>query len=792
MKRLVNNTLFGVSISIIVLLSNPLSAQNVSGFQYINPLPNSHYISINSNVIIRQGSVICESSINDNLIEAIGTKSGIHTGKIILANDSRTIIFTPFAPFQTDEDVIVNLKAGLLTAAGDNVGELTFKFRTCKNANTIIKEDAPADYRNVNISSKFSSVSVADTTLPSNLPRVTINTSNNPSPGYFFLPASPFLEIVDNEGTPVFYRKVNGHIYNFDLQLDGELTYFIYPISCYGFDSSFNYVRTFTTINGYTVDVHDLRVLSNGSYYIFGKMVVEMDMSKIVNGGDTTAQIITGALQQFDSQGNLIFQWDALSHYNITDVDSEINLTQHAIDFSHFNAVEIDNDGHLLISARNLDEITKVDHITGDIIWRWGGKNNQFIFINDNLGFSRQHHVRRLSNGDISLFDNGVFHPTPMSSAVEYNLDEINMTSTLVRRIYHNNIFTSTEGSVQEMPNGNRVISWGHNWNPVVTEVKPDNSIAFDLSYRSFIDTYKAFKYQWKTNLFTTNTDSLNFGKITLGDSLIKQFTVYNPHDSAVTINEFFCSDSSFTTNVKVPITIQPKDSLVVPVTLKPARNGTFTVSFNIRNIGQNGYQQMIARQVILLGTTLLVPVELVSFTRSIGEGEVLLEWRTATELNNYGFEIQRKFLSGDFTAVEFIKGNGTTTQQNQYSFTDKNLVEGKYFYRLKQMDYDGQYNYSPTIEVEVRSLDKYTLEHNYPNPFNPKTTIGFSLREKGNVKLSIHNILGEEVRVLLNEEEEAGYHSTDFIGNDLPSGVYFYRIQSGSFLQTRKLILLR
>ena len=167
------------------------------------------------------------------------------------------------------------------------------------------------------------------------MPLVTINTSNNPSPGYFFLSASPYLEIVDNEGTPVYYQNVNGDIYDFDLQPNGELTYFIYPVDCYGMDSSFNQVQTFITTNGYTPDVHDLRVLTNGSYYIFGKRNVNMDMRQY--GGSKSADIIDGALQEFDSQGNLIFQWDALDHYNITDVDSEVDLTQLTIDFSHFN-----------------------------------------------------------------------------------------------------------------------------------------------------------------------------------------------------------------------------------------------------------------------------------------------------------------------------------------------------------------------------------------------------------------------------------------------------------------------
>jgi hypothetical protein len=543
----------------------------------------------------------------------------------------------------------------------------------------------------VGIAPKFSLVSIADTSLPSYLPHVNIDKSDNPSPGYFFLSPSPYLEIVDNEGTPVFYRYVGGEIYDFDLQPDGELTYFIYPVNCYGLDSSLNLVRIFNTTDGFTPDVHDLRVLPDGSYYIFGKRIVTMDMSKIVPGGNSDAQIIDGALQEYDPAGNLIFEWDALAHYNITDVDSELDLTQSQIDFSHFNAVEFDNDGNLLISARNLDEITKVDHNTGNIIWRLGGKNNQFTFINDNLGFSRQHDIRRFSNGDISLFDNGDYHPLQVSSAVEYKLDEVNKTATLVYRIFHDNIFTVTEGSVEEMPNGNRLISWGQNWAPLLTEVTPYDSVDFDLSYLNYVDTYRAFKYQWKTNLFTTNSDSLNFGKVTVGNSLMKQFTVFNPHNAAVTINEFYCSDSLFTTNIKVPVTIKPNDSLVVPVTFKPVLNGSFKVSFNVRNIGQyNGAQQMIARQVILSATS----NDIASVNSGTNTVEQFVLSQNYPNPFNPSTIIHYEIPDDGPVALIIFDGLGkeVKTLVNQYqskgrydiNFNAINLPSGIYFYQLK------------------------------------------------------------------------------------------------------------
>jgi len=192
------------------------------------------------------------------------------------------------------------------------------------------------------------------------------------------------------------------------------------------------------------------------------------------------------------------------------------------------------------------------------------------------------------------------------------------------------------------------------------------------------------------------------------------------------------------------------------------------------------------------LATSLVVPVELTSFTATANGNDVTLNWSTATELNNQGFEIQRSTEVKEFFTVGFVNGHGTTTEQQNYSYVDRNLDDGKYFYRLKQVDYNGSYEYSNVIEVDLRSLNEYALEQNYPNPFNPTTTIGYILKEKINAKLILLNAIGEEVAVLVNEEQDKGFHKVDFNAKSLASGVYFYRLQAGDFVQTRKILLLK
>ncbi|MCW8811146.1 MAG: T9SS type A sorting domain-containing protein [Ignavibacteriaceae bacterium] len=187
------------------------------------------------------------------------------------------------------------------------------------------------------------------------------------------------------------------------------------------------------------------------------------------------------------------------------------------------------------------------------------------------------------------------------------------------------------------------------------------------------------------------------------------------------------------------------------------------------------------------------LPVELTSFTVNVNrEGDVMLNWSTATEVNNQMFEIERKDVEGSYSTIGSVEGYGTTTESQEYSYIDNTVVTGTYFYRLKQVDFGGQYEYSDEIEIEVNGPLTFTLEQNYPNPFNPSTKIKYSVPENGNVKLSVYNLVGEEVSMLVNETVDAGFYEVTFNASNLPSGTYFYSLQTGNFVETKKMILLK
>ncbi len=210
------------------------------------------------------------------------------------------------------------------------------------------------------------------------------------------------------------------------------------------------------------------------------------------------------------------------------------------------------------------------------------------------------------------------------------------------------------------------------------------------------------------------------------------------------------------------------------------------TITFN----GVNSFSQFT------LGTVEALPVELISFTASSKQNGVELKWKTATENNNYGFEIEKsKKVDGrneTWSKVGFVEGNGNSNSSKSYSFIDAS-ASGKVTYRLKQIDRDGSFKYSSTVEVNISTTPKvFALEQNYPNPFNPSTIINYQLPVNSHVTLKVYDAIGREVTTLVNEVKEVGSYTVQFDGSKLASGIYFARLQSGNDIQLKKMMLLK
>ena len=305
--------------------------------------------------------------------------------------------------------------------------------------------------------------------LPADLPAVKVVASQTPSPGYVMMGISPsqpsektYAMIVDNGGNVVWYRKFaaavadfqkqNGH-YTVYSSLDGNVSRF------YELDPGGRVLQEISADDPTNTDAHELRIVGD-DYYLFGVELRTMDLTSI--GGVVNASVRGMAIERHRGASNL-FQWSTFDHLDVSDAAPDIPTNGAQVNPWHGNALEVETDGSILASFRNADVIAKINGETGEVIWRLGGKHNEFAFLNDPLnGFSHQHGIRRLPNGHVILFDNGNLHSPPVSRAVEYALDETAMTATLVWE-YRGapELYSFAVGNAQRMDNGNTLVCFG-------------------------------------------------------------------------------------------------------------------------------------------------------------------------------------------------------------------------------------------------------------------------------------------------------------------------------------------
>ena len=287
-----------------------------------------------------------------------------------------------------------------------------------------------------------------------------------------------------------------------------------------------------------------------------------------------------------------------------------------------------------------------------------------------------------------------------------------------------------------------------------------------------------------------TSAGVVNFG---ISNSSTSTTVVYSPTD--------YSTNSTYLIILKYKINQSGNDSLDmwvkssgVPSTEADA--GAPDAS-NYTTLGQDSVNAIALRQGSSSRVSTLwsdaLPVELTSFSAKQVDGKVELIWQTATEKNNLGFEVQHSTDGKNFTKIAFVQGHGTTTKPSFYNYSDNAVSANVHYYRLKQIDLNGTYEYSKTVEANAFLPTQFSLEQNYPNPFNPSTTIKFTVAKSGITTLRIYNALGQEVTTLFNSQTEAGQiYSLNFNASNLASGIYFYQLKQGSQIQTEKMLLMK
>jgi hypothetical protein len=528
MKRIYTLLIF-IFLSILI---TSLNAQETSRFQYRSPLPDSKLLSRETNIIFSGADLIDQSSLTgNNIIKVIGSESGVHAGKLILSDDNKTVVFNPYKPFTAGETVSVTLNSGIKTLSGKGMEPESYSFSITPLEKPIRLD--PIKRLGLGLTSedlKSQISGLKKTTLspiPPDFPVVTVGTSDNPSSGNIFLTnfggsdtIGFYISMVDNEGNPIKYKKIEPNpAFDFTVQPNGLLSYADVKEFFGGhgsgqfkiLDTSFAVVDSFQCGNGYDAELHGFQLLPNGHGLLFAYDPQPYDLSKVVPGGNPNAIVTGGIIQEVDANKNVVFQWRTWDYIPLT--DSYANLTSNynfAIDYVHINAIEGDNDGNILFIGRTISAVIKINRSTGEIMWHLGGKENEFTFINEHPEnapeyFVGPHDIRRIANGNITLFDNGDRHNPPYSRAVEYKLNEDSLTATLVWEYRHNpDIYTFAMGSVQRLPNGSTFIGWGSasaGGGPVLTEVRPDNTVALEFFYPQGVMSYRAFKFPWASGL---------------------------------------------------------------------------------------------------------------------------------------------------------------------------------------------------------------------------------------------------------------------------------------------------
>ncbi len=461
-------------------------------------------------------------------------------------------------------------------------------------------------------------VNSQDLTLPSGFPAFNISSNNSPNDGYLFLnvktvnkkggPTS--LVITDNYGTPVFYQHQPFSSGAFALLDNGLLAFRTKRTATsvamfYVMDSSYQIIDSLG-MSDYKLDSHDILGLENGHYIIFGKDSRVTDLSEY--GGIVDATVTGCVIRELDENMDMVFEWNSWDHYEITDTYNDLSVS--SVDMVHPNSLELDYDGNILLIARSMNEVTKIDRATGDIIWRLGGKNNQFTFSDSSQIFSMPHDINLLDNGNYTLFDNGNERDSTYSRAIEYAIDEENMIVEMVWEYDANKeIFSPSGGSVRKLPSGTTILGYGGTASrPAVIEVHPDGSKAWQLDFIGNKSSGRAVKNPWRTNLFNPNTYSVNFGEwdgYTPSEYLL---SITNNSNESLVLTGYSTRTDAFTITDNFPIEIPAKGDLALTVSYFPNNidYGIITDVMTIdSDIESDTLTRRVSQQIKLSGTKL-------------------------------------------------------------------------------------------------------------------------------------------------------------------------------------------
>ena len=615
-----------------------LSTLAQSQWQYISPMPASKWINPEQKLAFRLGEPIAEKTLNGTLLELTGSKSGNIACTVQLSADNQTIIFTPEQPFAFGETVHATLHEGIKSKLGHSAVKTNFSFqiKPQENLSLLAKYYQEEDAKNTPFIQDIPMTASAEKTiaqlitygdyaLPERYAQPTITALNNPDPGYTLanprprgdVPYDPYNVMLDKYGEPVFFLEWNTVCNLFQKTYNDQLLFCSFSNAnpslnrWYVLNNLYQFVDTLVMGNGYQIDQHGMAMMENGNHLLIAYDPQLVGMDTVYPGGNPNATVIGLIIQELDVDHNVVFQWRSWDHFDILD-GVHIDFTSAKIDYVHGNSIGLTTDDQIIVSCRGMDEVTKIDRSTGDVIWRFGlhAINNMFTFTNDTIGFFKQHDARQIENGNITVYDNGNFHSPQFSQGVEYEIDEVNYTASLVWNYQHEpSIYADATGSNHKKVDGNSLICWGLTWPVAFTEVNQDNEVQWELNYPDSIWNYQAFRQTWSTGLFTTSVDTIDYGYF--DDYIPWPFivTVTNHADHEITINSASNHSEAFSLQTQLPQTLQSNETKNFIISFFPegmgAQDFDDVMTLNYDSYFSDTLSRRVARQVVLKGTTI-------------------------------------------------------------------------------------------------------------------------------------------------------------------------------------------
>jgi len=661
--------------------------------------------------------------------------------------------------------------------------------------------------------------------IPSNFPHFTITTSKETAQGNIFITNSagaPYLLIYKNNGAPYFYQSLNDYSVDFKLHDNGMLSHWIGE-NVRGYmvlNEHFQSVDTFLCLNDYDTDEHEFQLLSNGHALMIAKE--ERSMSLIDPDRNPNSTVIGNHIQEIDENQNLVFQWDCWDHFDLEDTYIE-DLDVLLIDYVHMNSIAVDTDGHLLISSRHLSECTKINRQTGEIMWRLGGKNNEFSFINDTIQISYQHDFRPVPGkaDHYTLFDNGNQRDIKFSRVIELKLDTVNMIAEKVweyRPIPH--LFSRLMGNAQRLPNGNTLINWGDPAQPKISEITPDSLLVYEADFIPKMNNYRTFRFEFEGYMLVPyliaepypDRVRLLFNKF--GDQGVEYFHIYggeNPEQM-----EWLDSTSASWIDLMDPGTPgyyyfevsavdssgiesgpsgrervyvrnnMPGDNLIINGDFSEgdsywthqnqgegSSSGSVSDSvyhIHIENPGSASSDVLLFQDDIplILGKEYILELDArAEFSRAL---TIELE-RAGTNQTNYSRHGQA-YITDQFTHIEHIfvmeKPNDLKSRlvikggEYNSDFEIKNVS-------LRQLVVSG----TPQHKPPANTLDCY------PNPANKTLHIEFQLETKTHIKLELFNLQGQLIESLYRDNQSPGHHQITLNTEKLAAGAYILYLRN-------------